>query len=174
MEERRDRIGSSGQSAPAIDSTGLAAFALVFHPYYTGDFVMACEGRTDWRGRAAWQVRFAQRPDVTPRFQDFVVPPKRVVVKHKGHAWIDAESFQVLHMDVDLVEPIPQIRLRTQHLSIDYHPVQFVQRKIELWLPEKVDMYVDLHSRRYRFQHDFSNYLLFSVETSQDLKEPPK
>jgi hypothetical protein len=175
VEERRDRVGSSGISAPAIDSTGLAAFALVFHPYYTGDFQMVCEGRADWQGRPAWQVHFAQRPDIPARFQDFVVPPKRVVVRHKGRAWIDAETYQVLHMDVDLTAPISEIRLKAQHLSIDYRPVQFQQRNLQLWLPGNVDMYVDLRSRRYHLRHDFSNYLLFSVDTSQDIPDkPPK
>ncbi len=168
--EHRRSKGSDGKPATPLISDGLGAFALIFHPYYLGDFDMVCEGMSEYQGHSAWQVHFAQRSDKVPRFHDFRVGDRPFNVKQKGRAWINAETFQVERLDIDLMEPVPLIRLKTEHMSIEYQPVQFVKRNIKLWLPDHAELFVDYRGQRYRFKHAFNEYLLFSVETSQDIE----
>jgi hypothetical protein len=174
VEETRAETHASTTATRAFESTGLAAFAFVFHPYYAGDFQMTCEGLGTWQGRPAWQVHFTQRPDMPPRFHSFVVGQRRFSVKLRGRAWIMADSFQVARVEVDLCEPVKEIRLLMEHLEIQYQPVHFVQRDLQLWLPQSANLYLDFRGGRYRHAHRLSDFLLFSVDTSQQVKDTDK
>ena len=157
-----------------LASLGMVATVLIFHPYYVGDYDVSCEGLGEWRGQPTWQVHFRQRPDRPARMRSYRIQGKGHPVKLKGRAWIAADTYQVLHMETDLAEPLPEIRLQTEHLSIDYRPVQFQKKGIELWLPESADLYFDFRSHRYRHRHTFSEYMLFSVDTREQIQEPPQ
>jgi hypothetical protein len=171
VDEKLDSSHTLDTERAPIAGIGLTAFALIFHPYYTGDFNMVCEGMGQWHRQPAWQIHFTQRTDRPPRFHSFSAGGRRFNVKLKGRAWISPESFQVTHMDVDLLEPIQQIKLMTEHLAIDYRPVHFQQRGLDLWLPESAELYVDFKAKRLRLVHKLSKYMLFSVDSSQDISD---
>ena len=94
------------------------------------------------------------------------------LVKLKVRAWIATDTYQVVRLETDLAEEIPAIRLRTEHLTVEYGPVQFQKRSVELWLPESAELYLDFRGRHLHRRHSFSNFLLFSVDTSQRIREP--
>jgi hypothetical protein len=172
VEEARDGGASLDAFPTKLVTTGLAAFALMFHPYYVGDFEMACEGLGEWRCQPAWQVRFQQRPDKPARMHVFCVGGDLYPVKLKGRAWIAAGAYQVVRLELDLMEPIPKIRLQAEHLEIEYRPVQFATRNLELWRPESADLYMDFRGHRYHHRHSFSDFLLFSVDVTQQIHAP--
>jgi len=91
----------------------------------------------------------------------------------RGRAWIAADTYQVVSLETDMVAPIPQIRLKAEHISIDYTPVKFQKGNEELWLPQNAELFFDLAGRRIHRRHHFSNYLLFSVDEKQKIAEPP-
>jgi hypothetical protein len=93
-------------------------------------------------------------------------------VKLKGRAWLAADTYQVLHLESDLMEPIPKIRLKSEHLAVDYRPVRFRKGNVQLWLPESADLYIHYKGHRYHHRHSFSDFLLFSVEDTQQISEP--
>jgi len=90
----------------------------------------------------------------------------------RGRAWIAADTYQVVSLETDMVAPIPQIRLKAEHISIDYTPVKFQKGNEELWLPQNAELFFDLAGRRIHRRHHFSNYLLFSVDEKQKIAEP--
>jgi hypothetical protein len=55
---------------------------------------------------------------------------------------------------------------------VEYGPVQFQKRSVELWLPESAELYLDFNGRRLHRCHSCSNFLLFSVNTSQQIRDP--
>jgi hypothetical protein len=55
---------------------------------------------------------------------------------------------------------------------VDYGPVQIQSRKLELWLPQRVEAYWEISSRRVILYHTFSNFKLFSVDTEQNVEKP--
>jgi hypothetical protein len=172
VEETRNGNASLDDFPTRLATRGLAAFALVFHPYFAGDFEMACEGLGEWRGQPAWQVHFRQRPDQPPRIREYRVGGRVVPVELKGRAWIADKTFQVLRLETDLAKPIPAIRLENEHLTIEYRPVPFPKRNVELWLPESAELYMDFRGHGYHHRHSFSNFLLFSVDTGQQIQSP--
>jgi tetratricopeptide (TPR) repeat protein len=155
-----------------IATRGLPALAFVFHPDMRDNFEMKCEGLGTWNGAATWLVRFQQREDKPHHTQEYVVNHQVFPVSLKGRAWIAADSFQIVRLESDLVRPIPQILLFSQHWSVDYGPVSFPRQKEELWLPTKAELYFNFMKHRYFRRHSFDHFKLFSVDTEEKRKEP--
>lgn len=172
FEESRKETGKINPTPIPIRTVGLAVGAAVFHPLRFDDFKTACEGLGQWHGKPAWQLRFEQRPDKQPRFQAVFDNDHWYDVKLKGRVWVSRESSQIEHIDFDLLEAIEPIRLQTEHMSIDYRAVAFPKRKLQLWLPESVSFYIDVGGHRFLNRHELSNYVLFSVDTDQQIKAP--
>lgn len=172
VEEYRDGSLLPTSFPGKIATIGLAAFALVFHPYYVGDFDMTCEGLGQWRGQPAWQIRFLQRADKPRRIRSYKIGQETYGVMLKGRAWIAADTDQVVRVETDLAEPVPKIRLESEHLAIEYHPVEFTQHKMQLWLPSSADLYSLFRGRRTYRRHSFRDYLLFSVDVQQTIYDP--
>lgn len=166
------RAGSGSATIPPLRAAGLAATALIFHPQLIHDFNMACEGRGTLNGKSLWMVHFAQKPEVPPRFQSIRVNNKIYDVKLKGRAWVAPDNFEIEHIDTDLLEPIPQIRLLTEHASIDYAPVKFKTGNTRIWLPQLAEFYLDVGGRRFFNHHRLSDFVVFSVDTQQEIKNP--
>ncbi len=156
-----------------ITTTGLPVLAIAFHPLFRDDFEMKCEGLGDWNGKAAWLVHFQQLDNKPSRLRSYVVNRNNYPVALKGRAWISAENYQILHLETDLVKPIPEIRLNTEHTSVSYGPVQFRQHGTDLWLPKNAELYVSLGNRRFHRSENFDHFMLFSTDTVEAAK-PPK
>jgi tetratricopeptide (TPR) repeat protein len=172
FEESRTQIGKGNPTPLPIQTVGLAVGAAVFHPLRVDDFEITCEGLGQWHAKPAWQLRFEQRPDREPRFQAVLSDGKWYDVKLKGRAWISPESSQIEHIDFDLLEAIPPIRLHIEHLSVDYSAVDFPKRRIQLWLPQSASFYIDINGHRSLNRHRLSNYVLFAVDTNQEIHLP--
>jgi len=173
MEISEYRNGSVSQSFPAeLVTTGTAAHALIFHPDVIDDFSVSCEGLGSMHGQSAWQLRFEQRPDRPSRFRQYRTPRGWFNVELKGRAWIAPDSYQVMRMETDLVKPIPEIRLLKDHVGIDYRPVDFPSRRLQLWLPETMDIYMDFLGHRSHRRHSFSDFQLFSVDIAEKVDAP--
>lgn len=167
MEELRDGRLSLDKFPARLATLGLPAVAMVFHPFYVDGYSMKCEGLGTWDGRPAWQIRFQQRPDKYPRLRGYRVKDNSYALKLKGRAWIDAQTYEVLHIDTDLMEPIPAILLMREHLSVDYRPVHFKKENEDLWLQQSAEVYMDFKGHHYRRKHTFTNFMLFSVDVDQ-------
>jgi Tfp pilus assembly protein PilF len=164
LDEMRDGTTSLEHFPAPMAVEGLPAMGLVFHPKYVADFHFICEGLGQWSGQAAWQVHFEQRPDRPARIHDWVVQGQTYPTLLKGRAWISASTFRLLRIETDLAKPIPQIKLDYQHMAIDYQPVSFRNGATQLWLPAVAEVYSRYRGHFFRQEHDFSDFLLFSVD----------
>jgi hypothetical protein len=50
----------------------------------------------------------------------------------KGTAWIDEQRYQIVHLETDILRPVPEVRLTNEHQMIDCDPVQFEHEKLKL------------------------------------------
>jgi len=171
-EYRSPARGSARGSTPRVLTTGLAAMAFIFHPYYSPDFEMTCEGLGQWRGEPAWQVHFQQRSDKPGRILVYRSGRRTFPVAQKGRAWIDANTHQILRLETDLVHPVPEIEFEKQHLAIEYGPVDFQKRKVHLWLPATVELHAQIRGHRMRHLHVFRDFVLFTVDARQEIHAP--
>ncbi len=155
-----------------IASTGFAALALVFHPHMRDTFAMTCEGLGDWHGQATWLVHFRQRNDRPNRIHSYKVGNQVYSVDLKGRAWITADKFQIVRIESEMLNPMPEIRLLSEHEVVEYGPVAFPLKNTSLWLPKSAEIYFDFRKHRYYRRHSFDHYMLFSADTEEKRKEP--
>jgi hypothetical protein len=155
-----------------ISSTGFAGLAFVFHPHVRDNFDMSCEGLGDWHGQASWIVPFRQRDDRPNTMQSYKVGDRLYSVKLKGRAWITADRFQIVRIEAEMVSPIPEIQLLSEHQVVEYGPIPFEKKNISLWLPKTAEIYVDFRKHRFYRRHSFDHYMLFSVDSEEKHKEP--
>ena len=173
VQETRTPTHRTQPSLTGARDRGLPEMALIFLPGLQSDYDMECNGETTWDGQAAWVIHFQQRPGVTGHtlsYQDGY--GGLYVAKLKGRAWISADSGDVVHMETAMMEGIPEVRVRNSWLSIDYGPVQFRSRNVRLWLPQIADAYMQFPDHRTITYHTFANFMLFSVETKQEIERP--
>ncbi len=168
------RSGRSGTEdfPDQIATRGLPTLALIFHPDMRDNFDMTCEGLGTWNGKATWLVHFRQREDHPHRIQDYIVANRVYPVSMKGRAWIAADSFQIVRLESEMVSPIPEIQLVSQHQIVEYASVPFPKKNVELWLPKNADLYFDFRRHHYFRRHSFDHFMLFSVDMEEKRKEP--
>jgi hypothetical protein len=166
----------NGSTSPNLFPGGLADFGLpalvlIFHPYFVDEYSMSCEGLGQWEGQPAWQVHFQQRDDRPARLRVYTVGMRSYPAKLKGRAWIAKDNYHMLHLETDLLAPIPEIRLYREHTAINYGTVRFKKTE-ELWLPSAAEIYLTFRGKIFHRRHSFSDYLIFSVDVDQKIKEP--
>jgi tetratricopeptide (TPR) repeat protein len=173
LDEKRDGGDGLGSFPTALATQGLAALALsVFDPNYQSDLVYTCEGLGAWRGQAVWRLRFEQRKEVRSRIRTWRNSRGEFSIPLKGRVWIAASSYDVLHIETDLREPVKELELTRDHLLIDYGPVRFEHSGTTLWLPWDAEMFMELRGKRYHHTHTLRNYMLFSVEAGDAIGKP--
>lgn len=170
-EYRADKLDLKGYP-DQIASTGFAALALVFHPHMRDNFDIICEGQGDWHGQAIWLVGFRQRRDKPSRMHSYKVGDFTHPIDLKGRAWITADKFQIVRIESELVRPMPDIKLLSEHQVVEYGPIQFEKTNTSLWLPKSADIYFDFRRHRYHRRHSFDHYMLFSTDAQEKRKEP--
>jgi len=173
-EYRTDRNSPRVEFPGGIETRGLPALVLIFHPYNSVTFDMSCEGLTHLDGQAVWQVHFKQRSDKPNRIREYrlgLTGPAYAIAL-KGRAWIDADTYQIKKLETDLVAGIPEIQLVADHTAIEYGPVRFKNRDVVMWLPQTAEVYYAWRGKRTYRRHSFSNYMLFSVDEKQKIAAP--
>ena len=170
-EYRADKLDVQGYP-DHIASTGFAVLALVFHPHMRDNFDLNCEGLGDWHGQPTWLVHFRQRDDRPSRMHSYKVGNAFHAVALKGRAWITADKFQIVRIEAEMVKPMPEIQLLSEHQVVEYGPIPFPKKQTILWLPKSAEIYFDFRKHRYYRRHSFDHYMLYSVDTEEHRKEP--
>ena len=152
-----------------LETSGLPMLALIFHPRLQARYEFACEGLGSWQGHPAWVVHFRQRANETNSMLTYRLNNQSAPVSLRGRAWIDADTSQIVAMESDILHPVPEIHLTRDHQLIEYGPVHFRSKPLELWLPESADWYCSLKGHRYYRRHTFTNFLLYSVDDKEQL-----
>ncbi len=145
---------------------------LLFHPKLAEDFTFVCEGLGQSEGKPSWQVHFSQKNDRPVRIRSYRIGGSNFSVYLEGRAWIDPGSFQVTRLESELQKPIPEIELKYEHIWIRYAPVRFNSQKMQIWLPQEAELYVERKGHRYRRSHKYTDFLVFNVETAQNIQAP--
>jgi hypothetical protein len=172
VEEYLSRGTTPVEFPGGITTKGLPALILIFHPYYSESFSMKCEGLAMVNGQRAWQIYFRQREDKPNGIRAYRFGRNARPIALKGRAWIVADSYQIVDLQTDLVDALPDIRLTVDHTSIEYGPVHFSSRGVDMWLPQTAEVFSELRGKRIHRRLGFSNYLLFAVDDTQKISSP--
>jgi len=173
LDEKRDGGTGVDEFPTSLATVGLVGLGIdLFQPGFAKALTFKCEGLGQWRGKAAWVVHFTQKPGERSFLRLWQTKIRTVEVPLKGRVWISTNSFDVLHVETDLRDPMKELELARDHISIDYGPVEFKKSKTELWLPWTAEIFLDLHGHHYHHRHTLSNYALFDVATDNKISAP--
>jgi tetratricopeptide (TPR) repeat protein len=173
LNEERDGGRNTEGFPTSLATVGLLSLGVdIFHPGFSRFLLFKCEGLGQWQGHPAWLMHFTQRPGQKSFLRLWQTRTATVEIPLKGRVWLAASTYQVLHIESDLREPVDSLELARDHLVIDYGPVNFEHGQSQLWLPWYADMYLELHGHRYHHRHTLSNYALFTVETTNQVNAP--
>jgi VWFA-related protein len=176
-EIRTPLTGTDPSLKDSISDNGLPVLALIFGPSLRNDYEMRCEGTDVWANRPAWVIYFRQMQGKRPRTAAIPTATEVYPVSLKGRAWIATDSGEVMHLETNLVKGIvilsPQPTfIRVDSVSVDYAPVRFVSKDVVMWLPQSEVTFTDYGDRHMIIQHTFSDFRLFSVQSSQTIQTP--
>jgi hypothetical protein len=90
----------------------------------------------------------------------------------KGRAWFAADSYQIVSLQTDLIAPMPDIQLTVDRADIEYGPVYFSSKAVDMWVPQTAELYSDLRGKKVHQRMNFGNYLLFSVDDKHKIAVP--
>lgn len=173
LEENRDGGENLSQFPTSLAAKGLVSLGVaLLDKKYEGDFIFHCDGLTKWRGTPVWQMRFEQKKDIPSRILIWENLRGSFPIPLRGRIWVGANTYELLHLESDLREPVATLELVRDHVAIDYGPVHFDRAETDLWLPWRADSYLEVHGKRYHHNHTLTNYLLFSVETVNKVSLP--
>jgi tetratricopeptide (TPR) repeat protein len=173
-ELRQPKLDLRKMGAPFV-GLGTPGLALVFHPDFQHSFSWSCEGLGKWNGEPAWVIHFEQSPDhPIARLMELQTPADYQLLPLKGLVWLSRKDDHVMHLETDLVKPIKAAFLQRDHFSIDYRLVKFRSHPVQLWLPERVDMYVLYRDHAYHNYSRFSHFELFWTGTPENVGKAVK
>ena len=168
LEESRGLdLRDTGVSSDHISSAGVFAFTAIFHPRYAQGYEMTCEGLGMWQGQPVWQVRFEERSDNSHPVSELAVNGKTYYLRVRGRAWILADSYQLVRLETDLVQTIPEIRLRFQHEVIEYSLVSLSSTDAAM-LPLRAEIYMEFAGHRFYRRHSYTSFQVFSVKVHEE------
>lgn len=75
----------------------------------------------------------------------------------QGCIWISQPTYDVLHVETDLLAPVGNLQLTRDHLRVDYAPVKSDRDSQTLWLPWDAEMFMELRGKRYHHRHYLSD-----------------
>jgi tetratricopeptide (TPR) repeat protein len=175
LEESRGDGGNDLTNFPtSLATVGLNSLGVsVVQPYYREYFDFSCEGLTNLRGQAAWQVRFEEkRGSKGGAIRLWRRSGKTYEIPIKGRIWVSSSGYAVVRVETELRDPVAGLELTKDHLFVDYGPVKFSSGNEQLWLPWSADMYMEFHGKRYHHRHFLSDYMLFGVDTTHKISKP--
>jgi len=171
LEESRD--GGETSFPTSLATIGLNGLGVaLLQPADKLNFRYDCEGLTNVRGEAVWQVRFEEKKMDTLGVRRWTKNGIIYNVPFKGRIWIAATNYDLLRVETDLIAPISSLQLTRDHLQVDYGPVKFDRGNETLWLPWSAEMFIELHGKRYHHRHYLGDYKLFEVDTANRISKP--
>jgi hypothetical protein len=114
-------------------------------------------------GKKCYVLGFAERPGQATVTAQFHFGGKWGALLYQGLVWVDAQSYRVVKLLLDRLEPRFDIGLERQTTEIKLGEVHIAQADSSLWLPTDVAVTVIFDGRRFRNLHHYSNYRLFVV-----------
>ncbi len=82
------------------------------------------------------------------------------------------DKFQIVRIEAEMVKPMPEIQLLSEHQIVEYGPVPFPKKKTRCGSPRARKFILISARHRYYRRHSFDHYMLYSVDAEEKRKEP--
>ncbi len=147
-------------------TSGFAISCVIFFPSNQKACLFRYLGRQSTEPYAHL-ISYTQKPEESGFKGVFVINQMPTTIWTKGIVWVDPNTYQILRMRTELLNPLPQIGLERLTTEILYGEFPFREREISLWLPREVTVTIHYSGRTFRNFHSYSDYRLFTVESHE-------
>jgi tetratricopeptide (TPR) repeat protein len=146
---------------------GFASVSQLFLPEYQRDSAFTYLGRQTMDGHQTYVLAFAQRPEVARQLGSFrdAWSNAWALTLSQGVVWIDCDTYQIIRLRTDLLNPLPKVRLARVTTDIQFGEVHFNELSNAVWLPHEVVVTVESNGKLRRNRHAYSDYRMFNVES---------
>ena len=175
QEDRSDSKGNPvnfQRLSEFIVTSGFAGHCFFFHPGHQDGSRFRYLGREASESHAL-VIAFAQKPEVGD-YLAYIGAKELTPVLLQGLVWIDPDSYQILRMRTDLLEPDQKDGVARQTTEIWLGEVRFDGTPQPFWLPREVRVTIEWAwaQRIFRNVHTYTDYKLFSVSSFDKIVKP--
>lgn len=161
--------------APASNFAKTAGFASL--PQFFGAQLQALSGfrylgEQMVDGSRTEVVAFAEHVDPAGVRGHFMFGVTSVPILLQGVAWTDPRDYHLVRMRTDLLAPQPDAGLKRVTTVVIFQEVKFPNLSARAWLPQQVNVTLDLDNFTFTNRHSYSDYQLFSVSTDEKTQAP--
>jgi hypothetical protein len=121
-------------------------------------------------GRHTQVVALAQKPALVELPTVFAFENQLFRVFMEGVAWVDATSFAILRLRLELLSAPATVPLRQFSVDSQFAQVSIAELTAPLWLPTQIVITTNLAGSTQRETHSYSNYRLFRTRSKLVLK----
>ena len=159
-----------GYAQGFVLTNGFTACSWVFHPTNQPATKFRYLGTQRVDEKELLVVAFAQRPETTRLKARFTTELGSAAILFQGVAWVDPSNYQIVRLRNDLLSPIQKLRLQRQTTEIQYRQVHFKEVATTFWVPQEIELTIDVRGRVYRNMHSYSDFRLFNVEAKEEMR----
>lgn len=175
---QEDRIDSKGHPvnferlSGYIVTSGFAGHCFFLHPGHQYGSRFRYLGRQPSESHAQ-VIAFAQKPGVGD-FLAYIGAKDLTPVLLQGLVWIDPNTYQIVRMRTDLLEPDSRDGVMRQTTEIWLSEVHFDGTPQAFWLPREVVVTIEWAwaQKIFRNVHSYSDYKLFTVSSYDKIVKP--
>lgn len=156
-------VESTGVGQGFNFTQGFASMWLLFYPANQSQTRFRYLGQQASPGGNQYVLAFAERSPEAPVTGRVNRAGESAVLLYQGVAWVDAVTFRIERMRLDLLEPQLDVGLERTTTEIQFGEVQLAQTV--LWLPREVTVTTIYEGQLYRNLHLYSNFRRFVVHS---------
>jgi VWFA-related protein len=164
MDEKGNRLGPIGLEKGYLATSGYALSCISFSTFAQSQSRFRYLGQEMIGLRGTYVLGFAQKPGEAT----FLVTMRGtggadVDMLTQGILWVDKNSFQIIRMRSDLLAPNKEIQLDQLTTDETFGEVQLQDVANPVWLPRDVEVYIEIHKRKFRNEHHYKDYRRYRV-----------
>lgn len=164
MDAKGIRLGPIGLEKGYVVTSGFALTCISFSTSVQPQSRFRYLGDQTLGSRATYVLGFTQKPgDVTFGTTMKGVGGNDTDVLTQGILWVDQSNFQIVRVRTDLLIPRHEIRLEQATTEMTMAEVRLPELPNPLWLPDNVEVYLDIQGHQYRNVHRYTNYRRYRV-----------
>jgi hypothetical protein len=171
MDDKGNRLDVSPRRGFLV-TTGFALTCMQFSTAMQADSKFRYLGDQKVAKKDTYVVAFAQVPGDAGMEVTMRGPAGEVHIELQGIAWVDKESFHILRLRTDLLEPQPKVGLEEQTTKVNFGEVRLQDVATPLWLPQDVVVNLKLgptinrpFEEGFKNVHHYTNYRRYRVST---------
>jgi hypothetical protein len=144
-------------------SIGFGASWLLFLPANLHESTFRYLGEQKIRNHQTYVLAFAQIPGRVLHGTIVQTAGGSCSTLLQGIVWIDQATAEIVHLQTDLLSPLPGIHMQQLRAVLNYSQVKIPQRDLFLWLPSDVETTWSTAYNEGDELHTYSNYKLFAA-----------